>query len=190
MTHEEASLQTKMALCQSLKELMKQKPFSKITVSELIKNCNLNRKTFYYHFEDIYGLLKWMLEQEAFEVVKQFDLLLDYKDAFYFVIDYIEKNSYFLNCIYDSVGRDQLKHFLYQDFIGLIEDLIRKVEKTNNTTITDDFRHFLCDFYTEGIAGMLINLFKEPEKHDKDEILDYISLIISKSLPAVIEHGE
>lgn len=117
MTHEEASLQTKMTLCQSLKELMKQKPFSKSTVSELIKNCNLNLKTFYYHFEDIYGLLKWMLEQEAFEVVKQFDLLLDYKDAFYFVIDYIEKNSYFLNCIYDSVGRDQLKHFLYQDLL-------------------------------------------------------------------------
>lgn len=28
-------------------------------------------QTFYYHFEDIYALLKWMLEAEAIEVVKK-----------------------------------------------------------------------------------------------------------------------
>lgn len=50
---------------------MRRKPFSKITVSELIKTCNVNRKTFYYHFEDIYDLLKWMLEQEAVAVVRR-----------------------------------------------------------------------------------------------------------------------
>lgn len=72
---------------------MKHKAFSKITVSELIKECDLNRKTFYYHFEDIYGLLKWMLEQEAFEVVKLFDLLTDFRDAFNFIFDYIEENG-------------------------------------------------------------------------------------------------
>lgn len=66
MTHEETSYQTKMMLCASLKKIMKHKPFSKITVSELIKDCDLNRKTFYYHFEDIYRLLKWTLEQETF----------------------------------------------------------------------------------------------------------------------------
>ena len=58
-------------LCDGLKELMRRKPFSKITVSELIKTCNVNRKTFYYHFEDIYDLLKWMLEQEAVAVVRR-----------------------------------------------------------------------------------------------------------------------
>ena len=109
MTHQETSLQTKKMLCTSLKKIMKHKAFSKITVSELIKDCNVNRKTFYYHFEDIYGLLKWMLEQEAFEVVKQFDLLVNYRDAFDFAINYVEQNSFFLNCIYDSVGRDELK---------------------------------------------------------------------------------
>lgn len=61
-----------------------------------------------------------MLEQEAIDVVKEFDLMVDYKDAFSFVIDYVEKNSCFLNCIYDSVGRDELKRFFYQDCIGIV----------------------------------------------------------------------
>lgn len=186
MTHEETSLQTKTMLCTSLKKIMKHKAFSKITVSELIKDCNLNRKTFYYHFEDIYGLLKWMLEQEAFEVVRQFDLLVDYKDAFDFVIDYVNENAYFLNCIYDSVGRDQLKRFFYKDFIGLIEKIIRDTERKLGVTIDDHYRQFLCNFYTEAIAGMLIDLFQNPDICDRDRTFEYFSVILNNSLPAVL----
>ena len=176
----------KTMLCTSLKKIMKHKAFSKITVSELIKDCNLNRKTFYYHFEDIYGLLKWMLEQEAFEVVRQFDLLVDYKDAFDFVIDYVNENAYFLNCIYDSVGRDQLKRFFYKDFIGLIEKIIRDTEKKLGVTIDDHYRQFLCNFYTEAIAGMLIDLFQNPDICDRDRTFEYFSVILNNSLPAVL----
>lgn len=165
---------------------MKHKAFSKITVSELIKDCNLNRKTFYYHFENIYGLLKWMLEQEAFEVVKQFDLLVDYRDAFDFVINYVEQNAFVLNCIYDSVGRDELKRFLYQDFIGLIRKLIMDYEEELNVTISKNYRHFLCNFYTEAIAGMLIDLFQKPEEYDRKELLEDFSIILHTSLPAVL----
>ena len=165
---------------------MKQKPFSKITVSELIKDCNLNRKTFYYHFEDIYGLLKWMLEQETFEIVKQFDLLVDYEDVFNFVIDYVEKNAYFLNCIYDSVGRDELKRFLYQDFIGVINTLVLDTEKKLELEVEDSFRDFVCNFYTEAIAGMLINLFQNLEKYNQDQVLEYLTIMLKTSLPAVL----
>lgn len=186
MTHEETSMQTKLMLCASLKKIMKHKPFSKITVTELIKDCNVNRKTFYYHFEDIYGLLKWMLEQEAFEVVGHFDLLVDYKDGFDFVIDYIENNAYFLNCIYDSVGRDELKRFLYQDFIGIMEKIVRESERNANVQITDAFRDFLCNFYTEAIAGTVIDLFQHPDKYNKSELFEYFTVILKNSLPAIL----
>ena len=76
MTHDEISLQTKQKLATSLKKFMTLKSLNKITVTDIIKDCNVNRKTFYYHFEDIYDLLKWILEQEAVEVVKKFDLMI------------------------------------------------------------------------------------------------------------------
>lgn len=187
MKREEASLKTKQSLGNTLKEIMKHKPFSKITISELIRECDVNRKTFYYHFEDIYDLLKWMLEQEAFEVVKQFDLLVDYKDAFDFVINYVKQNSYFLNCIYDSVGRDELKRFFYKDFIGISEKIISEYADDLNVSLSDDFKYFLCNFYTEALAGMLIDLFQNPEKCDQATMFDYFSIILNSSLPAVIQ---
>ena len=168
---------------------MKHKAFSKITVSELIRDCNVNRKTFYYHFQDIYDLLKWMLEQEAFEVVKHFDLNTNYKDALEFTIEYVEQNAFFLNCIYDSIGREELKRFICQDFIGIVEIFIRNTENTLHATIPDDFREFLCSFYTEGLAGMIINHFQNPDIFKKEQLTEYVSLMIEHSIPAAILHA-
>ena len=116
MKHEFTSMQTKRALAASLRDIMACKSFSKITVSEIIRDCGVNRKTFYYHFEDIYALLHWMLEQETIEILKHFNLLDDYRDAVSFVMDYIESNKHIINCALDSVGRDE------REAVGFIQE--------------------------------------------------------------------
>lgn len=49
---------TKRALASSLKKMMEKKPLSKITVTDLTRECGINRHTFYYHFKDIYDLVQ------------------------------------------------------------------------------------------------------------------------------------
>lgn len=124
MRQTEISQNTKKALAESLKKFMKKKPFSKITVSELVTDCNINRKTFYYHFEDIYDLLKWMFEEEAINVIKHFDLLIDYEEAITFVMDYVEQNDHIISCAYDSIGHEEMKRFFYTDFYGITSSII------------------------------------------------------------------
>ena len=75
MKHNEQSQQTKQALSEALKAMMKKKPLNKITVRELVEDCGVNRKTFYYHFEDIFSLLKWTLDQEAMCMFGKYDLV-------------------------------------------------------------------------------------------------------------------
>ena len=48
---------TRRMLEDGLIELMKEKPFEKITVTELCEHPDINRSTFYMHYEDIYELL-------------------------------------------------------------------------------------------------------------------------------------
>ena len=43
---------TKRALASSLKRLMETKPFAKISVGDICAACEMNRKSFYYHFKD------------------------------------------------------------------------------------------------------------------------------------------
>lgn len=187
MKYEVTSLNTKKLFAEALKNLVVQKSFSKITVSELIRFCNVNRKTFYYHFTDVYDLLKWTLEQEAIEVVKKFDLIIDYEEVILFAMDYIEKNSVFLKNIYDSVGRDELKRFFYWDFIEITTSMIKKVEELTETTVPKDFETFLSSFYTEAIAGTLLEWIVHKEEHDKQQVINYISVIFRTALPASIK---
>jgi len=111
MKHEITTLNTKKTLAASLKKLMMHKPLGKISISELITDCGVNRKTFYYHFQDIYDLLKWILEQEAIEVVKGFDLLVNPEEALLFAIGYVDENKHIINCAYDAMGREEMKRF-------------------------------------------------------------------------------
>ena len=54
---------TKQELSAALKTLMSQKPLEKISIREITDLCGLRRETFYYHFADIYDLVKWMFEE-------------------------------------------------------------------------------------------------------------------------------
>lgn len=189
MTHNQMSLQTKQKFATSLKKFMTSKSLNKITVTDIIKECGVNRKTFYYHFEDIYDLLKWILEQEAIEVVKQFDLTVDYKEAILFVINYVENNSHILVCAYDALGRQEMRRFFYQDFISIIEIFIDNVEKEMGLSVDEKFKRFICNFYTEALAGMLIDWFKNPKDQYKEQIVEYLSLVFSSSLPHTLKNA-
>lgn len=182
MKNEVISLNTKKALSSALKETMRHKAFSKITVKEIIEHCDVNRNTFYYHFDDIYALLRWTLEEESFNIVKQFDLLVDYEDALRFIMNYIEQNDYIINCAYDAIGRDEMKRFFYSDFINIVSTVINNADKKANTHLESDFKNFLANFYTEALAGTLIDWSKNHLSMDKEKTISYFKKIIQVSL--------
>lgn len=187
MKHEVTSLNTKRTLAESLKKLMKKKSLSKITVSEIIADCGLNRKTFYYHFEDIYSLLKWIFENEAFETAKRFNLIVDYEEAIIFVMDYIEENDYIINCAYDSIGRDAMKKFFYADFHEAVATLIDSAEKECGKVLSTNYKHFLCSFYIEALAGILIDWIKNRKERNRQQVMEYLVNTMKFSLCGILE---
>ncbi len=185
MKHEEISLQTKKALAESLKRAMSKKPFQKITVSELISDCGINRKTFYYHFEDIYDLLRWMLEEESVEVVRSFDLLLDFDEAIIFVMNYVEENDHILNCAYDALGRDGLRRFFMSDFIDICRSVIEEIEERVGVRLEPGYRDFLCEFYSSAVSGILIEWVRDRSRRDRDAVTRYLTVAIRDSLAGI-----
>lgn len=61
---------TKHALSAALKELMDEKPFEKISVSDICERCHMNRKSFYYHFRDKYDLANWIFDMDLLELTR------------------------------------------------------------------------------------------------------------------------
>ena len=185
MKHTVTTYNTKRMLADSLKKAMKKKSFSKITVSEIIQDCGVNRKTFYYHFEDIYALLKWMFDEEAIEVIRQLDLLVDYEDAIRFAMNYVDENEYIISCAYNAIGREEMKRFFCADFLGMITAVIDSAEIRSGKRFEPDFKGYVAKFYTEALVGMLIDWIQQRDKHDREKVIRYLTTIIETALDSV-----
>lgn len=186
MKHEVTTLNTKKMLSASLKHCMEKKSLSKITVTDIVTDCGLNRKTFYYHFQDVPDLLKWTLEQEAVDVVKQFDLLNELEEALRFAVRYIRENSHMINCAYDSIGRDELKRFLNHDFQSIVMSIVEQIERKENVHSDPDAKKIICNFYTEGMAGELVDLLKSRDAAQDEKSIRCISLVVRTSLETAV----
>ena len=55
---------TKRALAAALRQLMEEEPFDKIQVAQICQRCDMNRKSFYYHFRDKYDLMNWIFDRD------------------------------------------------------------------------------------------------------------------------------
>ena len=99
---------TKLALANALKKLLQKKFLDDITVKELVEECEVNRQTFYYHFQDIYDLLRWFLEHETSEALRGADC---WQDALRAAFRYVQDNHLAIYHVYRSSGRDHLERY-------------------------------------------------------------------------------
>lgn len=184
MRSEVNSYNTKMLLANTLKDLLEKKSFSKVTVTEIITLSKVNRNTFYYHFEDIYDLLRWLLEQEAINIVKDYDSKDEIDMAINFTLSYIEKNRSFLKNILFSVGKKDLRRFFSKDFREIIGNFIKIDEKELGIKIDDQYRNVLTMYFTEAIAGLLIESLNKKYEISNAKITSYIKTISTNSIKA------
>lgn len=55
---------TKQAIMNTFVSLISERTLDKITVTDIVRACGINRNTFYYYFHDIYALAAAVLEQQ------------------------------------------------------------------------------------------------------------------------------
>ena len=55
---------TKEKIAEAVEQMMLTKPVSKITVQSVMEQAQMKRQTFYYHYQDIYSVLEWIVVRE------------------------------------------------------------------------------------------------------------------------------
>ena len=60
---------TKNAICDAAYKLTGKKSIDKITVKDIVEECQITRQTFYYHFQDLYAVIEWICCKELMEEV-------------------------------------------------------------------------------------------------------------------------
>ena len=58
-----SALRSRRLIRQAFHELLQEKPFEKITVTDIVKKADINRSTFYAHYPDVRGLVEELLNE-------------------------------------------------------------------------------------------------------------------------------
>lgn len=131
-------LVTKKILTESLLQLMKEKPISKISIKEICDLSEMSRSTFYLHYQDQFELLT-DIENEVLE--KSFESLVDLGGAF----NTIESIEGFLN--YVRTNKETFGVLLCQpDNADFQEAIINKIQAHVKDSVPD-FEEMKTDKY-------------------------------------------
>lgn len=99
---------TRRAIMESFLRLVGSKPLDKITVKDIVEDCEITRNTFYYHFQDIYDLTAEVFRSEFARVIKKRGEQGDWRDQLRAVVDFAQQNRGAVLHIYNSARRQEL----------------------------------------------------------------------------------
>ncbi len=144
------SLSTKKALADALKEQLKIEPLDKICIAEICDRCELNRKSFYYHFEDKFDLINWIFDNEYLSEASK-KTYTDHWESINTLCRYLYLNK----CFYKKVLKSQDSAFFTSHIKLIIEPIIKTA--LENSDNTKDISRFKLSFYTDAILLSLHN---------------------------------
>ena len=185
MNRKISTFATRKRFAEALKVELATKPLDKISVSNLVRRTGINRKTFYYHFDDIYQLVGWILRTEAMDHILTFNVLLDYRKGISFVLDYIESNQNLIANIMCSPARGEVRELLCGGVQESLDIAMRKIERARKEKLDPDFREFVVDFFTEAITGMIARWAENPERRSREQIESYLNRIFDELIASI-----
>ena len=155
---------TKKALAAALRELMFTEPFSKISIGDICKYCNVSRKTFYYHFKDKEDLVNWIFDTEFVLRAKE----KSYETVWHAIQDlmrYFYKNHAFYRKVLQQEGPNSFSaHFnelLHAVFVEQLETIV-------GDSVAGEFQ---INFVADGMVCMLKRWLAQPDCLPPEELI-------------------
>ncbi|MDI3537916.1 MAG: hypothetical protein PWP30_2398 [Eubacteriaceae bacterium] len=174
---------TKKALADGFKELLKIKSFEKITIADITSKCGLNRQTFYYHFQDKYDLINWIVYQEGILMVKK-DLTIDnWYQKVSELLKTMKKDKLFYQTTLKDIEGTEFSNYLFSVTRDIFIEMFDHIHLTDSSehSIADNKKYFVAEFLSYGVVGMITSWAKNGMKQDPEEITESIRDIISES---------
>ena len=176
-------IKTKNLIYNTLIELMKDKTFEEIKVSDICNKALINRSTFYSHYEDKYDLLVDFINSLKNEFISELNKNnnnLNVKEY------YIELIKIFLNHIeerkemYTSIMINNRNSIMMDILLNVVNnDLLNKANGNNNSVIPSDIA---AKFYLGGVINLGVEWLKDNTKYSKEEIINYLNLLIPDNI--------
>ncbi|WP_456276258.1 TetR/AcrR family transcriptional regulator [Bacillus sp. AK128] len=177
-------LKTKNSIHLALTNLLKKKPLTRIKITELCKEANINRGTFYFHYQEVGDVFK-----EFFE-----EIMLDLKESYHEPYRHTE----FLNVENLDPKTVRIFHHIkkYEDFYKIVLskevsteyyymlfDKIRSIFiEDQNTEHHGKLNNYLYSYSANAMIGLIIEWYRRDFQETADEMNVHLVSILKNRI--------
>lgn len=176
---------TKRALEASLKNLLLQKPFEKITISDITEDCGISRMTFYYHFKDIYDLVEWACLEDATKALQGKKTYDTWQQGLLQIFEAVKENKPFIMNVYRCVSHEQIETYLFKLTYGLLIHVLD--EESADMEVSENDKAFIAQYYKYAFVGLMLDWIRGDMKQDPEEIVNDVSLLMQGNFLRALE---
>ena len=172
--------QMKETIADAFLAMLARKSIDKITVKDLVESCHISRQSFYYHFQDIMGVVEWVIERSYREIAGyclQADTL---EEEIHILVACFVDRYELLTRLRDSQNRDLIDHKAMEAVQTYLRAGWRQVLSHMDLRSADT--DALISFYSSGIAGLMMERCQE-KNPDVDELARQIYHITQQLFP-------
>ncbi|MDU6032099.1 MAG: TetR/AcrR family transcriptional regulator C-terminal domain-containing protein [Peptoniphilus harei] len=155
---------TKNLIKQEFIKLLNKKSLHNITVTEIAKQCKIERKTFYYHYENLPQLVKEIFDEELEDVIKEFNETLSWEESFISAEKFILDNKKVVKHMYESDYKIELEKYIFSISGEIMRKYVRRVAKDTKAQEIDI--KLIAYFYQCAFSSSLIQWVATDMKTD------------------------
>lgn len=144
--------------------LLNEKPYSSITVKDIVNRCQVNRNTFYYHFQDIPSLLEQTIKEWMDGIIQRCRASGSPIDCISALIQECAQKKNAILHIYRSVRQEDFLNFIDRLALYVIRSYVDSA--TAGLSIRPEERKLLIRFYKCVFVGIALDWLRTGMKYD------------------------
>lgn len=158
--------------------MVKERGIDKITVKDLVETCHISRQTFYYHFQDILDVVEWSARKGIEKAVEMTVAIQDPQLVLEKVVEAAIENW----AILENLMKSQKREYIERIFADTLREYLLKLMRrdASGQDVSYDDTVVAIQFYTNGIAGVLIEQCGKPDCDPKRLARQLLDLIQGK----------
>ncbi|QGU95552.1 TetR family transcriptional regulator [Clostridium bovifaecis] len=171
---------TKKMIRQVFINMLNERPLNKITVKDVVKECEINRNTFYYYYTDIYAVLSEIFQTELQTVIDEYNDTLSWEESFIVAAKFALENKTAIYHVYNSMQREELENYIYNVSGNIMIRYVEKVSEDISASLRD--KKLIASFYQCALTEMVLRWIASGMKEDPDTITRRIGLLFDGNI--------
>lgn len=173
---------TKELIASSMKEIMLHQPFEKITIRMITEHAGVIRPTFYYHFQDKYEVLEWIVRHD---LVSSARLLMErglVEEAMHVVFTDINNDREFYRRAFSITGQNNFVEIMVEQVKIFLLELIDMWGVTSSTGMRILNNEMICSHCATSFVSMVFFwVTRDKENTSVEEMSESFLFLVSHS---------